>query len=129
EHVAEPAGLAEIPDVADVQHVEAAVGEDDALALGAQALRPPRRFLDRHGPSLVPRAWISSSRVTVAVPRFMTTMPPAMLARVAASVGAAPEAGASVNAPMPVSPAPLTSPLSSVTKIGMKVDPPSRSTN
>src|SRR5262249_36541788 len=128
EHVAESACGVQVPQVTDVQEIEAAVGEDDTLALRAQAGGELRRLVDRHGPSAGPRACDSSSFVTVAVPRFMTTSPPATLARDAASTAAAaPGASASVNVPMTVSPAPVTSAISSVPKMGMKVEPPSRS--
>ena len=63
----------------------------------------------------------------MAVPRFMTTMPPATLASVAASSAGAPQASASVKALMTVSPAPVTSAISSVPWTGMNVVAPSRS--
>jgi len=51
-------------------------------------------------------------RSTVAVPRFITTMPPAMLASCAASNRPALPASATVNALITVSPAPVTSAIS-----------------
>ena len=55
----------------------------------------------------------SSSAVAVAVPRFITTIPPATLASCAASNGDAPAASASVIVAITVSPAPVTSAISS----------------
>jgi hypothetical protein len=55
----------------------------------------------------------------VAVPRFITTRPPAKLARRAASSKVAPAASASVIVAMTVSPAPVTSAIWSDPKIGM----------
>jgi len=101
----------EITDVADVQSVEATVGEDDALALALEFCeRSADRFLRLNfglgGPHKAVYVdtseadlWMasrSSARETVAVPRFMTTRPPAMLAIWAASRGEADEARARV---------------------------------
>src|SRR5262249_26974660 len=116
----------QITDVTDVQQVEAAVGEDDPLAVGSKAVGELRRLRDRQLPPIDCR---SSVGVTVAVPRFMTTMPPAMLASVAASRAGAPHASASVNTLMTVSPAPVTSAISSVPWTGMNVVAPSRSSS
>ena len=75
--------------MADVQEIESAIGENNALTLGS-----PLRDLDAQFLALeyfgisggqcvlvrgkpVSSACTSSSRVTVAVPRFITTMPPA----------------------------------------------------
>src|SRR5258707_659048 len=55
----------------------------------------------------------------------MTTTPPATLASHAASPGAVPAASATVNVLITVSPAPVTSAISSVPWIGMKVNGPS----
>ena len=68
---------------------------------------------DERAPSS-PSDSASSRGVTVAVPRFITTTPPATLASQAASAGAAPAASATVNALMTVSPAPVTSAISSL---------------
>src|SRR5579859_533326 len=99
----------EIADVADMQGVEATIGQDNFLAAAAvlreklsqavahydfgfgkahrYVLEPPasRRIVSR-----------SSARETVAVPRFITTRPPAILAIWAASSGEAPQARAKV---------------------------------
>src|SRR5262249_13854853 len=77
EHVAESACGVQVPEVTDVQEIEAAVGEDNTLALRAQAGGELRRLVDCHGSSAAPRARASSSFVTGAVPRFMTASPPA----------------------------------------------------
>ncbi len=69
----------------------------------------------------------SSRRVTVAVPRFMTTTPPATLASHAASTAPAPDASATVKVLITVSPAPVTSAIWSLPWMGMKVTGPSRS--
>src|SRR5262249_2889941 len=61
-------------------------------------------------PETSPRiAASSSSLVTTAVPRFITTRPPAIFAMCAASQGFAAQASASVYAASTVSPAPVTS--------------------
>ncbi|MNC92434.1 hypothetical protein D3C83_88610 [compost metagenome] len=52
--------------------------------------------------------------LTVAVPRFMTTMPPAKFASRAASSNLAPAASASAIVAITVSPAPVTSAISSL---------------
>ena len=81
--------------MADVDQVEAAVGEDDPPAGGALGLAPGDRLAARDDETARPghftirssmeRPWAISSRLTVAVPDFMTTMPPAIDARTAAS--------------------------------------------
>src|SRR6267142_1079568 len=80
QNIAFAARAFKIADVADVQHIEAAA-----------------RMTQRAAPEASPRmASRSSSRETVAVPRFITTRPPAMLAMCAASRGEAPQASARV---------------------------------
>ena len=104
----EPVALAarglEVADVADVEEVERAVGEDDASSrrrARAPRLRGARRASGssrrssvpssvRHGSGPPRRPRRSSSGVTTAVPIFMTTTPPAKLASSAASSGEAP---------------------------------------
>jgi hypothetical protein len=64
--------------VPDVKQVEAAVGERDRAACGAILRHEPDELFaadDRQWP--LRTASLSSFAVTVAVPRFMTTMPPA----------------------------------------------------
>ena len=74
----------QIPNVADVQDVKAAVGESDLFT--GHSPRPhtlakllqSNQFVLRAGqgqPSITARS--NSARVTVAVPRFITTIPPA----------------------------------------------------
>jgi len=46
ERIAESAGLLEAPDVARMQQIEAAVGEDDAAAVAFLTAKPQNRFLD-----------------------------------------------------------------------------------
>src|SRR5262245_9051195 len=113
QHVAQAPGGPKIADMADVEQVEASVGEDDSLAIRAEPLGQRGGFARGHG-ALRARAWPSSAGDTVAVPRFITTMPPATLASVAACTGVAPAASASVKVLMTVSPAPVTSAISSV---------------
>jgi hypothetical protein len=64
--------------VPDVKQVEAAVGERDRTARGAIVRHQPNELFaaaDRQWP--LRTASLSSFAVTVAVPRFITTMPPA----------------------------------------------------
>ena len=90
-------------------------GAASSAARRAASSTPTRGAIAAH------RARTSSAGVTVAVPRFMTTRPPATLASRAASTGEAPAASATVKALMTVSPAPVTSAISSVPWIGMNV--------
>src|SRR6185437_9630881 len=86
QEIAFPARALEIADMSRVQNIETAVREHDLLSVGAM-LREARlqigarkNFGTRvHAPAVAsPRiAASSSARVTVAVPRFITTMPPA----------------------------------------------------
>ncbi len=111
--------------MADVEHVEGAVDQDDGLTLCS----PSGGLIDQRfdGPKLVLRrghasppvtAARSSSAVTVAVPSFITTSPAAMLASRAPSSGEAPAARAAVSTARTVSPAPVTSATSSAPKTG-----------
>ena len=115
----------EVADVAHVEEVEDAVGEHEPLA--RRAARRPRPAAASSSPRTgaiglsAARAWRAPPGVTVAVPRFMTTTPPATLASHAASAGAAPAASATVNALITVSPAPVTSAIWSLPWIGMNV--------
>src|SRR6185312_16360335 len=111
-------GGAEVAYVADVEDVEASVGEGDGVAGGApcrgagEELGAGNDFVLEagHGASLARgRAAARSARAMVAVPGFMTTKPPAMLARAAASGPEAPAASEAVKTAMTVSPAPVTS--------------------
>jgi hypothetical protein len=82
EAIALRARALEIADVADVDDVEAAVRERDAPArasIGGHVLGELSLGDDRHspGPRLFITASDSSAELTVAVPRFMTTSPPA----------------------------------------------------
>ena len=72
----------EVPDVAHVQEVEATVGERDPPPgrprLGDEPFQPvDRDDLSHRYPRSSRTAPRSSSAVTVAVPRFITTRPPA----------------------------------------------------
>src|SRR5579864_488557 len=86
ENVAFPARAFEIADVPRMQNVETAVREHDLLSAGAMLIEERLQIGARenfgtgvHAPAVAsPRiADSSSARVTVAVPRFITTMPPA----------------------------------------------------
>jgi hypothetical protein len=86
EDVALAARAFEMADVSSVQNVETAVGEHDLFSTGAMLSEARLQIGARenfgtrvHGPAVAsPRiADSSSARVTVAVPRFITTMPPA----------------------------------------------------
>src|SRR5215469_1075422 len=115
-------GSGQIAHVADVKRVKATVGQHNALPcpfqtddfVGGLFAREDLGVGGTHDYDGTPEAalWISSNsslREPVAVPRFMTTRPPAMLAICAASRGDAPQARASVYAASTVSPAPVTS--------------------
>src|SRR3954454_22079081 len=100
-----------------MQQIEASIRQDDLLAVCAPALRQFAKMLTPHdlfgvthflGWGLL-TACSSSSCETVAVPRFITTMPPAKFASRAADSVSAPAASAAVNVAMTVSPAPVTS--------------------
>jgi len=86
EEIAFAARALEIADVSGVQNVEAAVREHDCFSAGAMLLETRLQIGARknfgtrvHAPAVAsPRiADSSSARVTAAVPRFITTMPPA----------------------------------------------------
>ncbi len=86
EDIAFTARAFEIAHVSRVQNVEAAVGEHDLFSAGAMLnearsqIGARKNFRTRvHAPAVAsPRiADSSSARVAVAVPRFITTMPPA----------------------------------------------------
>src|SRR6185436_12747646 len=92
EHVGLRTRAFQVTHVADVQDVEAAVGEGHRAAGRARLLHPPPDFVEgpdllRRAPHAGPRsgpgagslstARFSSGWATVAVPRFITTMPPA----------------------------------------------------
>ena len=77
-------GGGQVPHVADVDQVEAAVGERDGAALGARRVDQRPQLHMRNDPSHYPAslrplriAARSSPAATVAVPRFITTSPPA----------------------------------------------------
>ena len=86
ENVTFTARALEIADMSRVQNIETAVGKHDFLGAGAMLsearlqIGARKNFGTRvHAPAVAsPRiADSSSARVTVAVPRFITTMPPA----------------------------------------------------
>src|ERR1019366_6689991 len=106
--------------MADVEDIKAAVGEGDTSAFPAQALAQGAEFVaaDKGGAHALRMTSVISLTLTVAVPRFMTTIPPAQLASRAACRKLAPAASASVNAAITVSPAPVTSTASSDTENG-----------
>src|SRR5216683_1066008 len=141
EDISFPASALEIAHMARVKQVEAAVREHDPLAFAAARFQnfrqrfPGKDFRacvehKRFGHQCEPEASApvasrriaasNSSPVTVAVPRFMTTIPPAMLAMCAASTKFAPAANARVSAAITVSPAPVTSMACSLPNTGMK---------
>src|SRR6185437_2080887 len=77
-------GAAQITHVSNVQNIKTAVGEDDLFTNGPPLLHSLGKLLQVHQlvgsgrqsqSSMTARR--SSARVTVAVPRFITTMPPA----------------------------------------------------
>src|SRR5258706_6262743 len=110
EEIAQVAGRAQIRDVAQVQQIEAAVGEDRALpgvlARGDDRRQPGEIVKRAHQPcTRVVTAAESSSGVLVAQPMRRTTRPAAMLASSAASAIVAPATNASVNVAATVSPA------------------------
>src|SRR6185369_15779443 len=117
----------EISDVPDVQQIEATIREDDLLAIALPSLGAPTQLLARndlvvvfaHQRSARSIASINSCAETVAVPRFITTIPPAKFASRAADSVSAPAASAAVNVAITVSPAPVTSATSSVPWIGI----------
>ena len=104
----------QIADVADMEEIESAVGQDDAAAQAALARHDGLEFGQRAelAQGSLMRACLSSSGEMTAVPFFMTTIPPAALASRAASAGDAPPARAAVRTLMTVSPAPVTSTMS-----------------
>src|SRR5690348_154969 len=105
-----------------MQHIETPVREHDFLPL-CFVLRDPanqlrarqnlRTGVHEFALASLRTALSSSARDTVAVPRFITTIPPAKFARCAASTNEPPAARASVNTAITVSPAPVTSTASS----------------
>src|SRR6185437_10143571 len=125
-------GGTQVADVANVKKVETSIGEDDRIA-GAlprpslfQQCRAVEDFGWRHGVQCsritgvdCVTACSNSCCDTVAVPRFITTSPPAQLARCAASWASAPAAKAAVKVAITVSPAPVTSATWSEPEIGM----------
>src|SRR5579859_802794 len=110
-----------IANVSDVQQIKTTVGKNNPLPLTAQTRAQSRNFSARD--HLVAHelrmASSSSRRVTVAVPLFITTRPPAKFASCAAWRKFAPAAKARVNAAITVSPAPVTSVTWSEPKIGI----------
>lgn len=82
EHIALLLRSLEIANVPNVEQVKTSVGKNDALPFPAPTLAPAGKFgacnqLIAHALRM---ASSSSCRVTVAVPRFITTKPPAQLA-------------------------------------------------
>src|ERR1700686_1011798 len=103
-----------------MQGIEAAVCEYDAPALLTGFAQMVTQFVSQNNfSSHFPHVYFqdsdaalriaseSSSRETVAVPRFITTRPPAIFAMCAASSADAPHASPKVNAASTVSPAPV----------------------
>src|SRR5260370_11424831 len=117
-------GGAQITHMTYVQQIEATVGEHNAIAGCAPfrhlflELLPAANFAVAHD-SVFWMASSSSCRETVAVPRFITTMPPATLANRAADSASAPAARAAVKTAITVSPAPVTSVTWSEPNIGI----------
>lgn len=111
QHVTLLAGAFKVTDVSNVEKVKAAVGEHNIPPLLPQALAESRCL--RAGNDLARQAFrmasFSSRAVTVAVPRFITTRPPAQFASRAAVRKSAPAAMARVKTAPTVSPAPVTS--------------------
>src|SRR5260370_6049535 len=107
-------GGVQITHMTNVQQIEATVSEHNAIAgcapLGHLFLEllPAENFAVAHD-SVFWMASSSSCRETVAVPRFITTMPPATLANRAADSASAPAARAAVKTAITLSPAPVTS--------------------
>ena len=121
---------AKIAHVPNMQQVEATVGQHDLLALvlplgdlGMQV--ETRKYLGCVFAHVlfVAAYWsmadISSWFDAVAVPRFITTIPPAKFASCAAVAVSAPAASAAVKVAITVSPAPVTSTTWSDPKIGI----------
>src|ERR1700722_8533808 len=112
----------QITNVSHVQRVKASVRKHNALSVALPLRNRFLQFLARHNfgrraghfyasaPEASARITASnSSRDTVAVPRFITTSPPAIFAMCAASSAEAPVPSASEYAASTVSPAPVTS--------------------
>src|SRR3974390_3359579 len=123
-------GAAQIADVPHVQQVEAAVGQHDLLALSAPLCDPRCEFLacndlvgglghDLFAAANCSTAASNSVLDTVAVPSFITTMPPARFASRAADGVSALVSSAAVKVEITVSPAPVTSNAWSEPKIGI----------
>src|SRR5882724_357525 len=121
----------QITDVPHVQQIEYPVGQNDLLSLRAPALCQVSKLLPLHDLIAVSHlgcwkvdflmASNNSSCDTVAVPRFITTMPPAKFASRAADSASAPAASAAVKVAITVSPAPVTSVTSSEPCTGMLI--------
>ena len=77
EHVGFLRGALQVPEMPDVQQVEHAVGQRDRLARGPVLRDAREQDVERDDHRSPSRAARSSSRDAVAVPRFITTMPPA----------------------------------------------------
>src|SRR5262245_16974381 len=123
--IPERAGAGEIANVADVEQIEDAVGEHDALAFGLPRLDRFDRVRARHHlfacpgvahartrfpRGLAPRSACSRSRApTATAPRWLTATEPATLASAAASSDEAPAASAAEATATTASPAPVTS--------------------
>ena len=88
EEISLAAGVLQVAEVPDVEQVEGAIGEHDGSSFPPHLVDPPLGLLEiDHSPAGALHGWFSSgcvstarrssSRETVAVPCFMTTMPPA----------------------------------------------------
>ncbi len=104
-------GAAQKANMAGVQKVKAAVREGDGPSLTPQPLAERRGVVSRDDFRIHELRMASSISLalTVAVPLFITTRPPAQFATMAACKKLAPAANASVKAAITVSPAPVTS--------------------
>src|SRR5208283_1975043 len=82
QHITRAPGLFKITHMANVENIKTTVGEGNAAAFPAQALAEGAHFFprDQRGAHELRMASVISLRETVAVPRFMTTIPPAKLA-------------------------------------------------
>ncbi len=90
EQIAVPLGILQVANVPRVQQIEAPVGESDCAAISLSGYNPAAQRLDAEYFGIHPyfprslhcnagSVWMadmSSSRLMVAVPRFMTTRPP-----------------------------------------------------
>src|SRR5579863_1661080 len=111
----------EIANMTHVQKVKTTVGKNNPSPVTAQTPAQSRNFSARDHlfAHELRMASSNSRRVTVAVPLFITTRPPAKFANCAACRKVAPAAKARVNAAITVSPAPVTSVTWSEPKIGI----------